>query len=219
MAAVTQNLSVRAGSCVAPLHHPARIAEEWAVIDNLTNGRAALGIASGWQPDDFILRPENTPPQNKPAMYETIETLRKLWRGEAVDFPRKDGTMHTVVTQPRPVSKELSLWVTTAGNPETWREAGQIGANVLTHLLGQSIDEVAGKIRIYHEALREAGHNPDDFTVTLMLHTYLADTREEAPRCGARTDEGLPARCRRADQAIRLGLSRVQETQRGQQPL
>ena len=180
VAAVTQNLSVRAGSCVAPLHHPARIAEEWAVIDNLTNGRAALGIASGWQPDDFILRPENTPPQNKPAMYETIETLRRLWRGEAVDFPRGDGSMHTVVTQPRPVSKELPLWVTTAGNPETWREAGQIGANVLTHLLGQSIDEVAGKIRIYHEALREAGHNPDDFSVTLMLHTYLADTREAA---------------------------------------
>ena len=37
VAAVTQNLDVRAGSCVAPLHHPARIAEEWAVIDNLTN--------------------------------------------------------------------------------------------------------------------------------------------------------------------------------------
>ncbi|WP_406648520.1 LLM class flavin-dependent oxidoreductase [Aliisedimentitalea scapharcae] len=180
VAAVTQNLSVRAGSCVAPLHHPARIAEEWAVIDNLTNGRAALGIASGWQPDDFVLRPENTPPQNKPAMFETIDVLRKLWRGEAVDFPRKDGSMHTVITQPRPVSKELPLWVTTAGNPDTWREAGQIGANVLTHLLGQSIDEVAGKIRIYHEALREAGHNPDDFTVTLMLHTYLADTREQA---------------------------------------
>ena len=180
VAAVTQNLSVRAGSCVAPLHHPARVAEEWSVIDNLTNGRAGLGIASGWQPDDFILRPENTPPANKPAMYETIEVLRKLWRGEEVEFPRQDGSTHAVITQPRPVSKELPIWVTTAGNPDTWREAGEIGANVLTHLLGQSIDEVGGKIRIYHDALRAAGHNPDDFTVTLMLHTYLAETREQA---------------------------------------
>ncbi|MGR3617832.1 MAG: MupA/Atu3671 family FMN-dependent luciferase-like monooxygenase [Paracoccaceae bacterium] len=180
VAAVTQNIGVRAGSCVAPLHHPARIAEEWAVIDNLTNGRAALGIASGWQPDDFVLRPENTPPENKPAMFKTIETLRKLWRGEEVSFPRKDGGMHAVVTQPRPVSKELSLWVTTAGNPATWKEAGEIGANVLTHLLGQSIAEVGEKIAIYHKALREAEHNPDDFTVTLMLHTYLSETREDA---------------------------------------
>ena len=53
VAAVTKNIGVRAGSCVAPLHHPARIAEEWAVIDNLTNGRAGMAIASGWQPDDF----------------------------------------------------------------------------------------------------------------------------------------------------------------------
>ncbi|MFY0682133.1 MAG: LLM class flavin-dependent oxidoreductase [Thalassovita sp.] len=180
VAALTTNLAVRAGSCVAPLHHPARIAEEWAVIDNLTNGRTGLGIASGWQPHDFVLRPENTPPNNKPAMLETIEQLRALWRGEEVEFPMANGEMHGVVTQPRPVSKKLEIWITTAGNPETWKEAGRIGANVLTHLLGQSVEEVGEKIKIYHAALREAGHNPDDFTVTLMLHTYIADDREKA---------------------------------------
>ncbi len=180
VAAVTRNLSVRAGSCVAPLHHTARIAEEWSVIDNLTNGRAGLAIASGWQPDDFVLRPENTPPENKPAMYRAIKDLRALWRGEPVAFGKKDGTTHEVVTQPRPVSAELPIWVTTAGNPETWKEAGEIGANVLTHLLGQSVEEVGDKIAIYHDALRNAGHDPDDFTVTLMLHTYLADDRDTA---------------------------------------
>ena len=180
VAALTKNLAVRAGSCVAPLHHPARVAEEWAVIDNLTNGRTGLGIASGWQPHDFVLRPENTPPNNKPAMLETIEQLRALWRGEEVEFPMADGSMHGVVTQPRPVSKKLEVWVTTAGNPETWKEAGRIGANVLTHLLGQSIEEVGDKIKLYHEALREAGHDPAEFTVTLMLHTFVAEDREKA---------------------------------------
>ncbi|WP_410216627.1 MupA/Atu3671 family FMN-dependent luciferase-like monooxygenase [Paracoccus sp. (in: a-proteobacteria)] len=178
VAAVTRNIGVRAGSCVAPLHHPARIAEEWSVIDNLTNGRAGIAIASGWQPDDFVLRPENAPPQNKRAMIQTIDQLRRLWRGEAVEFPRVDGTPFALVTQPRPVSAELPIWVTTAGNPETWREAGRLGAHVLTHLLGQSIDDIAARIPEYHGALREAGHDPADFTVTLMLHSYLADTRE-----------------------------------------
>lgn len=180
VAAVTHNIAVRAGSCVAPLHHTARIAEEWAVIDNLTNGRSGLAIASGWQPDDFVLRPENTPPKNKPAMFDAIRDLRKLWVGETVEFARADGEMHGVVTQPRPVSKKLNVWVTTAGNPETWKEAGTNGCNVLTHLLGQSVDEVAQKIEIYHAALRAAGHDPDDFTVTLMLHSFLADTRDHA---------------------------------------
>ncbi|MCH2164559.1 MAG: LLM class flavin-dependent oxidoreductase [Marinovum sp.] len=180
VAAVTQNIGVRAGSCVAPLHHTARIAEEWSVIDNLTGGRAGMAIASGWQPDDFVLRPENTPPENKAAMLRQIEELRALWRGEEVSFPRQDGKMHAVVTQPRPVSKELPVWVTTAGNPKTWEDAGRMGANVLTHLLGQSVDEVAQKIKIYHAALRDAGHDPTDFQVTLMLHTFLADSRDAA---------------------------------------
>ncbi|MCL3881768.1 MupA/Atu3671 family FMN-dependent luciferase-like monooxygenase [Marivita sp. GX14005] len=180
VASVTRNIGVRAGSCVAPLHHPARIAEEWAVIDNLTNGRAGIGLASGWQPDDFILRPENTPPANKPAMFDTLATIRKLWRGEPVAFPRGDGTMHEVITQPRPVSPELPVWVTIAGNPETWREAGRHGAHVLTHLLGQSIAEVEQKIGLYRQSLRDAGHDPDAFKVTLMLHTCLAETREAA---------------------------------------
>lgn len=180
VAAVTRNLEIRAGSCVAPLHHPARIAEEWAVIDNMTNGRTGLAIASGWQPDDFVLRPENTPPANKPAMFESIEILRKLWRGDAVAFPTKDGTPHEVITQPRPISDELKVWVTTAGNPQSWVQAGEIGANVLTHLLGQSVAEVAEKIGLYHDALRRAGRDPADHRVTLMLHTYLAESREAA---------------------------------------
>jgi natural product biosynthesis luciferase-like monooxygenase protein len=180
VAAVTRNIAVRSGSVVAPLHHPARIAEEWAVIDNLTNGRAGLALASGWQPDDFVLRPENTPPANKDALLQSLDQIRRLWRGEAVGFARQDGSLHDVVTQPRPVSPELPIWLTIAGNPDTWREAGLQGCHVLTHLLGQSIDELAEKIQIYHRALREAGHKPRDFQVALMLHTFIAPTRDQA---------------------------------------
>lgn len=179
VAAVTKNLAVRAGSCVAPLHHPIRIAEEWAVIDNLTNGRTGIGIASGWHPVDFVLRPENQVPKNKPAMMDAIETVRKLWRGETVEFDKGDGPV-PIQTLPRPVSKELNIWLTTAGNPETWREAGRLGAHVLTHLLGQTVAEVAEKIAIYHEALRESGRDPADYTVSLMLHTYVARDRDHA---------------------------------------
>jgi hypothetical protein len=57
-----------------------------------------------------------------------------------------------------------------------------MGAHVLTHLLGQSIEEVAGKITLYHEALRKAGHDPARFKVTLMLHTFVGRDREQVRR-------------------------------------
>jgi natural product biosynthesis luciferase-like monooxygenase protein len=180
VAAITSNLAIRACSVVLPLHHPVRVAEEWAMIDNLSDGRVGLGIAAGWQPDDFVLRPENTPPASKSAMFRDIEVLRRLWRGEAVEFPRKDGSMHAVVSQPRPVQKEVPIWLTIALNPESYRQAADVGANVLTHLLGQSISELADKIRLYRERLRELGKDPASGKVTLMLHTFVAPDRESA---------------------------------------
>ncbi|WP_230989500.1 MupA/Atu3671 family FMN-dependent luciferase-like monooxygenase [Devosia faecipullorum] len=178
VASITKNLSIRAGSCVLPLHHPARVAEDWAVLDNLSDGRVGLAVASGWMPEDFVLRPENAPPNNKAAMLRDVETLRQLWRGEKVDFAFGERNVG-VVTQPRPVQKELPIWVTTAGNPETYRDAARLGANVLTHLLGQSIAELKDKIQIYRDTLVEVGRDPADYKVTLMLHTLLGADRDE----------------------------------------
>lgn len=172
LAAITTKVKIRAGSCVSPLHHPIRIAEEWAIVDNISDGRVGLSFASGWQPNDFVLQPQNHK-NAKNVMLEQIEIVRKLWRGEAIEFTNPMGQKVPTVTLPRPVQKELPFWVTTAGNPQTYKEAGYIGANILTHLLGQSVDEVAEKIKIYRAARKEKGFDPDTGQVTLMLHTFV----------------------------------------------
>jgi acyl-CoA synthetase (AMP-forming)/AMP-acid ligase II len=48
IAATTKNIGIRAGSCVLPLHHPVRVAEEWSVVDNLSGGRVGISFAAGW---------------------------------------------------------------------------------------------------------------------------------------------------------------------------
>ncbi|MDP6150862.1 MAG: LLM class flavin-dependent oxidoreductase [Gammaproteobacteria bacterium] len=177
VAAVTENLQIRSGSCVLPLHNPIRVAEEWAVVDNLSNGGVGIGFASGWQPNDFVLAPENYP-ERQAIMFEHIETVRKLWRGEAVKCRNPKGDMVEIRTMPRPVQKELPVWVTTAGSIETYISAGKSGANVLTHLLGQAVEDLEAKIKAYRQAWKEAGH-PGQGSVTLMLHTFVGDDNDE----------------------------------------
>jgi natural product biosynthesis luciferase-like monooxygenase protein len=179
LATITNNAQLRAGSCVVPLHSPIRIAEEWAVVDNLSNGRVGISVASGWAMPDFAIRPENFA-NAKQVMFESTEILRRLWRGETVAFPGPKGEVK-VRTLPRPVQKELPVWVTTAGNPETWVQAGRTGANVLTHLLGQSVEEVADKVAAYRRAWADAGH-PGRGIVTLMLHTLVGTDNELVER-------------------------------------
>ncbi|MDQ3702412.1 MAG: LLM class flavin-dependent oxidoreductase, partial [Chloroflexota bacterium] len=174
VAAVTERIGIRAGSCVIPLHHPIRVAEEWALVDNISQGRVGISFASGWQPNDFVLAPHAFS-DRKRLMTEQIETVRRLWRGEAVAFPGPRGADVTVRTLPRPVQPELPVWITAAGNPETYRQAGEMGAGVLTHLLGQSVEELAQKLALYRRAWREGGHGPGEGHVSLMLHTFVGD--------------------------------------------
>lgn len=178
VAAVTDRVDVRAGSVVLPLHDPVRVAEEWAVVDNLSDGRAGIAFASGWQPDDFVLAPEGRYDDRKPWTFEEVETVRSLWRGESVTRSNPRGDEVELRTLPRPVQPELPTWVTTAGSPETFRKAGELGAHVLTHLLGQTAEELGEKIDAYREARRAHGHDPGDGRVTLMLHTFVGDDRE-----------------------------------------
>ncbi len=175
IAAITNRVQIRAGSVVLPLHHPIRVAEEWAVVDNLSRGRVGLSFASGWHSNDFVFAPEYYPDRKK-VMFRQIETIRKLWRGDAITCRGGDGNEVSVKIFPRPVRKDVPIWITASGSPDTFRMAGEMGANVLTNLLGQSIEEVAEKIAVYRQAWREHGHGPEAGKVTLMLHTFVERT-------------------------------------------
>ncbi|MBK7897607.1 MAG: LLM class flavin-dependent oxidoreductase [Anaerolineaceae bacterium] len=177
IAAITENVQIRSGSCVLPLHSPIRVAEEWSVVDNISNGRVGLSIAAGWQPNDFVLRPGNYA-ERKEIMFRDIELVKELWRGGSITMKNDLGKDVEVRTLPHPVQKELPIWVTAAGNPETFREAGANGYHILTHLLGQSVDELAEKVKVYREAYEQAGH-PGKGIVSLMLHTFIGDDVDE----------------------------------------
>jgi natural product biosynthesis luciferase-like monooxygenase protein/amino acid adenylation domain-containing protein len=177
LAMVTNRIRLRAGSVVLPLHDPIRVAEEWALVDNLCGGRVDISFASGWHADDFVLCPQNYA-ERQAVLLRDIDMVRRLWRGESV--MRRNGAGQTVEVRvlPRPVQAELPFWITAAGNPETFRKAGQLGANLLTHLLGQSIEELTAKLALYRAAWTQAGH-PGQGQVTLMLHTFVGtDTAE-----------------------------------------
>ncbi|AKJ30944.1 MupA/Atu3671 family FMN-dependent luciferase-like monooxygenase [Caldimonas brevitalea] len=177
LAARTSRIEIRAGSVVLPLHNPIRIAEEWSVVDNLSNGRVAMAFASGWHKTDFALRPEAYAAR-RDAMGSGIETVRRLWRGERVGLPGVDGETVEIVTYPRPIQPELRYWLT-CSSPTGWEKAGEIGANVLC-MLGPSVSKLGQNIAAYRQARAAAGHAAEGGTVSVMLHTYVDNDRKRA---------------------------------------
>jgi natural product biosynthesis luciferase-like monooxygenase protein len=178
VAACTSRVRIRAGSVVLPLHHVARIAEEWSVVDNLSDGRVEVSFASGWQSNDFVLAPENYS-RRREMMEDSISQVRALWRGESVSFALSDGQRHEVRVFPRPIQPELPIWLTSVGSPRTAALAGRLGGGLLTHLVGQTFDDLGELVRQYRTA---AAGQASGGSVALMLHAFLSQNGVDAVR-------------------------------------
>jgi natural product biosynthesis luciferase-like monooxygenase protein len=178
VAAITDRVAIRAGSVVAPLHHPLRIAEEWSVVDNISGGRVGISFASGWHSTDFALRPEGYQDRRELTL-DYIAQVRELWRGQTIKAVDGVGKPCELGIFPPPVQPELPVWLTSAGGVDTFRNAGRVGAGVLTHLLGQEPAQLAEKITAYREEIARRddadgwpGH------VVLMVHAFVGDDED-----------------------------------------
>ncbi|ETW93540.1 MAG: hypothetical protein ETSY1_38745 [Candidatus Entotheonella factor] len=173
LAMVTQQLQIRAGSVVVPLHHPIRLAEEWAVVDNLSKGRVAISLATGWNRGDFTIMPAHYDDRRQIAL-DNLALIRRLWRGESVSFTGVDDEAFEVTILPKPLQAELPVWVTSSGSPQTWIDAGEIGANILTSV-GRDPDDLIPGITSYREAREKSGYDPAAGIVSVMMHTFMGE--------------------------------------------
>lgn len=174
---ITQKVKIRAGSVVLPLQDPIRVAEEWSVVDNLSNGRVELSFATGWHSDDFVLAPDNYKDRKK-IMFDRIPIVKKLWRGESIFRKAGSGKDIELKIYPKPIQKELPFWITAIGNPETYMKTGEVGANLMTCLLDQNIAEMTDKIDLYRKSLIDNGFDPTTKKVAVFLHTFIGNDYE-----------------------------------------
>jgi natural product biosynthesis luciferase-like monooxygenase protein len=175
LAARTRRIGIRAGSVVVPLHHPARIAEDWAMVDALSGGRAGVSVATGWNPADFALARCEFADRRKYTA-EAVDTLRALWRGDTMASDTGAVRTYPVAARGGP-----PMWLTAMSGPETFIAAGEGGFNVLTAFLQQDPRQLAGNIARYRRAFAGSGAGSGGTPhVTLMVHTHVADSLSRA---------------------------------------
>lgn len=173
----TQRVRFRTAGISLPLHHPAKVVEAWAMNDVLSGGRVDLGFGSGWNKADFIFAPNNYDDRRR-ICGDRIPVVQKLWRGETVVFPGPGGEDVPVTVYPRPIQKELNVWLLVTQNDAAFEHAGRQGYNVFTMLYGVSLEAMGRKIACYRAARKAAGFDPDTGTVSLMLHTMVHRDRK-----------------------------------------
>ena len=101
LAARTSRIRIGQMANIAPWWHPIRLAEDVAILDNLTRGRIEVGFGRGiWPYEGPQFHPNADPrkdKENRALFRETIEVAREVWtneyfsyKGENYNFPAED---------------------------------------------------------------------------------------------------------------------------------
>ncbi len=96
VAARTSKITIRIAAIVASLHDPLRVAEDLAVLDQLSRGRVEVVIANGYVESEFAMFDKELSGRVA-AVTEMISTLKAAWSGQPFEYRGRQ-----VTVTPRP---------------------------------------------------------------------------------------------------------------------
>ena len=105
MAARTHSIQLRTSVLLAPLYEPAKLAEDSAIVQTLSNGRLLLGLGAGYRPSEFETFGRELD-QRWRAMGEICQFLRLAWSGQSFEW---DGRTCLITPQPEPFAPKILL--------------------------------------------------------------------------------------------------------------
>ena len=152
VAARTKRARIGTAILIAPLHHPAEIAEQSAIVDVLSAGRLELGLGTGYRVPEFELY--GAPMERRYATTdETAREIRRLWDR----------------VTPGPVQERIPIWMGYQG-PQGARRAGRLGESLLT--------ANGAMWPAYRDGLVEGGHDPAIARMGGGINGWVSDDPE-----------------------------------------
>jgi alkanesulfonate monooxygenase SsuD/methylene tetrahydromethanopterin reductase-like flavin-dependent oxidoreductase (luciferase family) len=153
-AARTRRMRLGTAILIAPLHHPAEVAEQSVVVDILSGGRLDLGIGAGYRVPEFELFGASMSARYKQTD-DAVRRLRELWGPTGV--------------RPGPVQQPIPVWMGYQG-PKGARRAGVLGERLLS--------ANAALWEPYAAGLAEGGHSASAGVMAGGIQGWVADDPE-----------------------------------------
>lgn len=180
IASNTKRIRLGTGIVVLPLNHPLRVAEDFAFLDHLSNGRVDLGVGRGYQPLEFA-RYGVDQTSTRAQFDEALRVIQQAWTRGRVDFEGEHYHFSDVPIRPKPVQQpHPPIWMA-ALSPETFEIAGRYGLNLLFGAVFGLSPEAAKMRRVdYYRGLRAGGHSFEGRSSGCLNMVYVADTMERA---------------------------------------
>ena len=182
-AAIAQRTkSMRIGTAVLllPYHHPLRVAEDYATLDCLSNGRVEFGVGHGfvkWEALTFGIPLDELRDRFK----ENLDVVLKAWRDPRLEHKGRFHEFHDVEVWPRPAQDpHPAVWMAATTSVESFEYSGAQGFHMMLIPFLNEVEELRGKIQVYFKAREAAGYDRASARVIGVYHAYVGAKSAEA---------------------------------------
>ncbi|MQA94355.1 MAG: LLM class flavin-dependent oxidoreductase [Streptosporangiales bacterium] len=176
IAARTERVKVGTSIAIAPLYNPVELAQDAAMLDQLSGGRLWLGLGAGYLPEDFST--VGVPFDGRGQRFdETVRIIRQGWTEERFSFSGQVYDLKDIAVIPKPMQSpppiHLGAWT-----PGGLARAGRLGDGWITNAL-MSVDTMRTLGDMYRSSAADHGRSPK---VTAIRFCWTAESREDAVR-------------------------------------
>ncbi len=173
----TSRIRIGTGVAVLPTWHPLRLAEEMAMVDQLSGGRFIAGVGRGFVPYEQERLGVDVA-QGRAIFNESLEVLLKAWTEH--DFTYEGKHVHVpkpVTVRPRPLQRpHPPLWLA-GSSGESFDTAARYG---MTPIVGGGLEAVRRQVEAYRDALALHGRDVAGMQVVAQCSTLVTDSDEAA---------------------------------------
>lgn len=185
----TERIRIRPGVVILPLHHPLNVAERWATIDVLSNGRLDFGMGRG--NTALTAKAFQVPiPETEERSIESAKIIVQAWTQSKFEYAGKYWQIPPLSLSPLPVQKPHPPLYWAVTSPTSHETAGRLGMGLMTSSVAITWDQIERRIARYKKGLEEAQPWPGvklsrDVSFQIFGHctTSLERAREEVGNC------------------------------------
>ena len=162
---------------ILPFRHPLLVAEEAAMLDNLTNGRLDMGLGRGLRPPEFTAFGIDQQ-QSREMFLESFDIIRRVWADEIFTYRGKYWTVDkNGPLSPPLVQRPHPPFLVSAQSEESlrWAARHDIPFAQINSMVAQARRDQA----LYREMQAAHGHAPVP-RLYLMREIYVSDSDARA---------------------------------------
>jgi alkanesulfonate monooxygenase SsuD/methylene tetrahydromethanopterin reductase-like flavin-dependent oxidoreductase (luciferase family) len=200
IAAHTKRLRIGTAVSLAGFYHPLRLAEEVALLDNLSGGRVNWGAGRGFDATEHKVFGVD-PKDSYPKFRESVEIVMKAWGSDKFTHHGEFWNFEDIEVLPKPLQDPMPVWMAAASN-EAIEWAAQKGFSIMMSPHA-SYDDISAKKVLYRNTLEGAGFAFGARDIPVARTIAVADTQEEAEDIGRRGAEFMFGAYLRNDKHIR----------------